>query len=280
MGCSESCSTAAASLKASFSSIPATVTVSTTRCSPSVSVPVLSNTTALRSRASSNPRRSRTSRPDFAPIVVEIAVTSGTARPSACGQAITSTVTTRVMVKSSDAPSICQTTRVAPPAAIATTVRRNAARSASACARDREVCASSTKRMIPARAVFSPVPVTSTRSEPSLLTVPAITLSPSPFDTRRDSPVIIDSFTELLPDLTMPSAGMLAPGRIRTRSPTRNWSTVTSSVWSSSVNRRALSGNSLASSLSAPCAWKIERISIQWPSSMIVTRVASSHHSA
>ena len=31
---------------------------------------------------------------------------------------------------------------------------------------------------------------------------------------------------------------------------------------------------------SAPCAWEIERISIQWPSSMIVTSVASSHQRA
>ncbi len=38
-------------------------------------------------------------------------------------------------------------------------------------------------------------------------------------------------------------------------------------------------GSSFASSRSAPCAWEIERISIQWPSSMMVTSVASSSHS-
>src|SRR5262249_28662951 len=48
-----------ASRKASVSSSPA-ATTATTRCSPSVKVPVLSKTTALRSRASSRPLRSRT----------------------------------------------------------------------------------------------------------------------------------------------------------------------------------------------------------------------------
>ena len=44
--------------------------------------------------------------------------------------------------------------------------------------------------------------------------------------------------------------------------------------------RCAVLGSSRASSFNAPLAWKMDRISIQWPSSMIVTRVASSHHSA
>jgi aminoglycoside N3'-acetyltransferase len=42
--------------------------------------------------------------------------------------------------------------------------------------------------------------------------------------------------------------------------------------------RSAVSGSSRASSLSAPCAWEIERISIQCPRTMMVTSVASSHH--
>ena len=43
------------------------------------------------------------------------------------------------------------------------------------------------------------------------------------------------------------------------------------------VTRSAVSGRSSASAASAPCAWAIERISSQWPRSMIVMRVASSH---
>lgn len=49
--------------------------------------------------------------------------------------------------------------------------------------------------MIPASAVRSPMPVTSTRNEPEPLTVPAITLCPSASLIGRDSPVIIDSLT-------------------------------------------------------------------------------------
>ena len=42
---------------------------------------------------------------------------------------------------------------------------------------------------------------------------------------------------------------------------------------------RTAVGSSFASSASAPWACVIERISIQWPSSMIVTSVASSSQS-
>ena len=52
--------------------------------------------------ADSSAIRSRTSRPFFAARVVEIAVTRGTARPSACGQAITSTVTTLSRINEAD----------------------------------------------------------------------------------------------------------------------------------------------------------------------------------
>jgi hypothetical protein len=132
--------------------------------------------------------------------------------------------------------------------------------------------------MIPASAVRSPVPVTSTRTDPDKFTVPAMTLSPSRFSTGCDSPVIIDSFTELVPWRTTPSAAMPAPGRARMMSPSRSSLTGTSSVRSPTM-RTAVSGRSLASSFSAPCACEIERISIQWPRSMIVTSVASSSHS-
>ena len=46
-------------------------------------------------RAFSNAVRFLMSKPFCAAMDVEIATTSGTARPSACGQAITNTVTTR-----------------------------------------------------------------------------------------------------------------------------------------------------------------------------------------
>ncbi len=129
------------------------VRIATTRCWPRVSVPVLSNTTAVTSLASSSPRRSRTRSPLRAPSVVERATTRGTARPSACGQAMTSTVTTRSTVYEPGALAIIHAIAVTTAAPIATSVSQKAARSASTCALDRDVCASSTRRMMPASAV-------------------------------------------------------------------------------------------------------------------------------
>ena len=54
---------------------------------------------------------------------------------------------------------------------------------------------------------------------PHMLTVAATILSPAFLSTGRDSPVSIDSSMLLAPSLTIPSAGTLAPGRIRTMSP-------------------------------------------------------------
>ena len=107
-------------------------------------------------------------------------------------------------------------------AAMATKVRMKAARSASASARDLELCACSTRRMMPASVVWSPVPVTRTRRDPDPFTVPAMTCAPTSFRTGADSPVSSDSFTSLLPLSTVPSAGTADPGRTKTRSPIRS----------------------------------------------------------
>ena len=60
---------------------------------PSVRVPVLSNSTASTVRMRSRASRSFTRMPLRADIAVDRAITSGIARPSAWGHAITSTVT-------------------------------------------------------------------------------------------------------------------------------------------------------------------------------------------
>src|SRR6266568_3032879 len=46
-----------------------------------------------------------------------------------------------------------------------------------------------------------------------LATVPAMTAPPGPFETVRDSPVIIDSSTSADPSTTGPSTGTRVPGR-------------------------------------------------------------------
>jgi hypothetical protein len=106
-----------------------------------------------------------------------------------------------------------------------------------------------------------------------------MTFAPSDFATGTDSPVIIDSLTSLLPLCTMPSAGTLAPGRTNTMSPSRRAEIATSSIVSPTTRCAAL-GRRRASSRSAPEACEMDRISIQWPSSMMVTSEANSHHNA
>ena len=55
---------------------------------------------------------------------------------------------------------------------------------------------------------------------PEVFMVAPITRSPSRLVTGIGSPVIIDSSTELLPSVTMPSTGTFSPGLTRNKSPT------------------------------------------------------------
>ena len=96
-GCSESASTEAASRSSSGSSAADTAT--SAGC-PLVSVPVLSKMMTCSSLARSSAMRSLTSRPLRAPSEVEMAITSGIARPRAWGQAMTSTVAVRTSAPS------------------------------------------------------------------------------------------------------------------------------------------------------------------------------------
>ena len=83
-----------------------------------VSVPVLSKITTSSSRARSSARRFLTSRPLRAPSEVEIAITSGMARPRACGQAMTRTVAVRTSAPSvSPTATMRRRSRARPPSA-------------------------------------------------------------------------------------------------------------------------------------------------------------------
>ncbi len=125
MGCSERLSSEAARRRTSSPGRASSGTTSTTANRPSVRVPVLSNTTASRSRARSNARRSRT---------------------NACGQVMTITVTTRSSAKAKSRPAASQTASVTLPAANAMSVSQSAARLARSCVRERVSCA---RRTIP-----------------------------------------------------------------------------------------------------------------------------------
>ena len=153
---------------------------------------------------------------------------------------------------------------------------RPAAVSAMRWARDEEFCASVTSFSMPARAVSSPVAVTSTRRPESVAIVPATTASPTDRRTVRDSPVIIDSSREAVPSTTRPSAGTEAPGRTTTTSPTCSAEGATRMVVSPSTFSVS-SGRSPASESSAEVVCASDRISIQCPTSMMTMRSASSH---
>ena len=99
---------------------------------PSVSVPVLSKTTAWIFRARSKAARSLMRRPLRAEIEVEMATTRGTANPSACGQAMTMTVTIRSRAKAKPRPPrASQAIKVSAPTPTAITVSHMAALSES-----------------------------------------------------------------------------------------------------------------------------------------------------
>ncbi len=108
--------------------------------------------------------------------------------------------------------------------------------------------------------------------------MPATTLSPTARRTGRDSPVTIDSSMSAEPSTISPSAGTLPPGRTITTSPTASSDGATVSVVAvAATTRSASSGSSAASESSAEVVCASDRISIQWPSSMITISSASSH---
>ncbi len=238
----------------------------------------MSNTTVVTVRIASSASRSFTSTPARAARSVEIDTTSGIASPSACGQAITSTVITRITACSGWPMRV----HASPVSAAAPSANQNshaAARSASRCALELDACACATSLRIPASVVSSPVAVTSTRNPESVLTVPAVTESPRPRRTVRDSPVTIDSSSSASPSVILPSAGMLPPGRTSTTSPTTRSAGGTFST-ASPRTTSAVSGSSAARESSAFVVWARDRISSQWPSSMITISSASSHQNS
>ena len=260
-GCSLSPSAAAAHCSNSASETPPTTAIFDTTGSPMVSVPVLSKSTELTVRMPSSASRSLIRTPPRAARSVAIDTTRGMARPSAWGQAMTSTVTVRITASFGDPTSI-HTTAVMTAEPRANQKSHPAAVSASRWARDVEPCASVTSRWMPARAVSSPIAVIRTRSALSVATVPATTWAPTLLLTARDSPVTIDSSTSAVPSVTSPSAGTLPPGRTTTTSPTASSEGDTVTVVSPST-RSASSGSKAARESRADEVCASERISIQ-----------------
>ena len=78
-----------------------------------------------------------------------------------------------------------------------------------------------------AMVVSSPTRSTSMSTDPYMLTVPEDTRSPTPTSRGTDSPVSMELFTDVAPDVTIPSTGTTSPGTMRTVSPSTTSSTGT-----------------------------------------------------
>ena len=109
IGCSDFCSKADAKRIISFSlNSFCTETTFDTSNLPIVSVPVLSKTMVVMRRAFSKAVLFLMSNPLCAESAVDLATTKGTAKPKACGQQITITVTMRSMANAKVSPVMYQ----------------------------------------------------------------------------------------------------------------------------------------------------------------------------
>src|SRR5699024_9900629 len=88
------------------------VTILVTPKSPSVSVPVLSKTTAFKPLAPSKLAGLRISKPCLAEIEVETATTSDASKPSACRQVITMTMNIRSRATANEYRNVRQMNKV------------------------------------------------------------------------------------------------------------------------------------------------------------------------
>ena len=203
---------------------------------------------------------------------VETVTDNGVASPSAHGQAISSTDTA--------ATSACVTRGSGPNAnhsahdhtAMSTTAgtKTPEIRSANRCTGAFELCAAATMPMICASTVSLPTFVARYRSEPPPLMVAPVTSLPSVLATGMASPVIIDSSTVEVPDMTMPSTGSCSPGRMAMMSPTRT-SSMAMLVSLPSRTTRAVFGCRPANARMASPVPLRARASSSWPTSISVT---------
>ena len=143
----------------------------------------------------------------------------------------------------------------------------------------RERCASLTMLTICASSVSAPTFSARINRLPVPLTVAPIRVSPSFFSIGIDSPVTIDSFTALLPLVTMPSTGIFSPGLTRKISPGLTSSRAISSSCPSSRTILAVFGASPSNSLIAALVWLRARNSSTWPSRtrVVITAAASKY---
>src|ERR1041384_3710191 len=132
---------------------------------------------------------------------------SGVARPSAHGQAMISTAIaeTSAMVNTGAGPTVNHTAKVAIAIAMTAGTKYPETASASRWIGAFDACACRTIVTICASMVSAPTLSARTRSDPVVLMVAPITGSPERLVTGIGSPVIIDSSTADVPDITTAS---------------------------------------------------------------------------
>ena len=272
-GCSEwrSAPPARARSSSSVTSDPAAGRTAATSGRPSVTVPVLSNTTVSTRAAVSSALPFRIRIPSRAPRPIPAIRAIGVASPSAQGQATTRTDKENSSASANAAfPIPNQRRNVRIEMAITPQTKYPETRSASAATGGRDPCASRIIPIIRARAVSPPICSARIRRVPSQLTEPPVTRDPAVFSTGSGSPVSMDSSTEEAPSVTVPSTGIRSPGRTRRRSPLRTSATGIS-VSEPDRTTHAVSGASFISSRIAPDAFRRERDSRNFPSIISAT---------
>ena len=220
------------------------VTTSVTSGRPSVTVPVLSNTTVVTDFAFSKAAADLKRSPNRAPAPVPTMMAVGVARPSAQGQEMTRTLTAVVAANSHEYPRKSHVTAATTAIVITTGTKTALTRSAKRDTGAFPEVASSTKRMICAKAVSSPTFVAFITKCPEVTSVAPDTLSPAALATGRLSPVIADSSNVPAPSTISPSTAMRSPVRRTIRSPARRSEAATRSSTPASESLTAVSGTS------------------------------------
>ena len=274
LNCAASC---ASSCAASFAS-PAS-TKATSRGWPMVSVPVLSKATVSARCASSSACASLIKMPSLAATPVPAMMAAGVARPSAQGQAITSTATARISATSSGWPMASQ------PSSVASAINNTTGTNTAATWSTRRwigalaACASSTKPMILDSTVSRPTALTRISTRPSPLMLPPVSAASASLVTGKGSPVSIDSSTCVRPSSRTPSTGTRSPGNTTTRSPNSNSPTGISACSPFFKITCANAGRSACRARMAAVVWRLARVSSHLPSitSEITTAEASKY---
>jgi hypothetical protein len=231
-------------------------------------VPVLSSTTAEMRSADSRAAPSRTRIPASAPFPVPTMIAVGVARPMAHGQAMISTAIAADRANGSrgSGPTSIQPAKASRARATTTGTNQPVTASATRWMGALEPCACSTSRTICDSVVSRPTRSARITKLPDAFMVAPMTRSPAPRSTGIDSPVSIDSSSADAPSTITPSTGTRSPGRTRSRSPARTWSSGTSCS-RPSRSTRAVAGRSFSRAPTAPAAWPLARASSQRPKS-------------